>query len=115
MQHSRAAVLKRTYFGLNLLSFCFNWDNYALLPVLYPRITSPHFANDSAVTYGWVGASFAIAAVLLLPLTVYAQSLMELIFLHVEDPRYGSLLASIVLFGLPTVILGMISPSVKVI
>ena len=55
-------------------------------------------------------AIFAIAAVLLLPLTVYAQSLLELIFMHVEDPRYGSLLASIVLFGLPTVILGMISP-----
>ena len=60
---SRATVLKQAYFGLNLLSFCFNWDNYALLPVLYPRITSPHFADDSAVTYGWVGASFAIAAV----------------------------------------------------
>ena len=34
----------------------------------------------------------------------------KFIFLQVEDPRYGSLLASIVLFGLPTVILGMISP-----
>jgi MFS family permease len=55
-------------------------------------------------------AIFAVAAVLLLPLTVYAQDLMEFIFLRVEDPRYGSLLASIVLFGLPTVILGMISP-----
>jgi hypothetical protein len=55
-------------------------------------------------------AIFAVAALLLLPLTVYAQALMEFIFLHVEDPRYGSLLASIVLFGLPTVILGMISP-----
>ena len=55
-------------------------------------------------------AIFAVAALLLLPLTVYAQALMEFIFLRVEDPRYGSLLASIVLFGLPTVILGMISP-----
>ena len=55
-------------------------------------------------------AIFAVAALLLLPLTVYAQALMELIFLRVEDPRYGSLVASIVLFGLPTVILGMISP-----
>jgi MFS family permease len=55
-------------------------------------------------------AIFAVAAVLLLPLTVYAQDLMEFIFLRVEDPRYGSLLASVVLFGLPTVILGMISP-----
>ena len=58
---SRTAVLKQAYFGLNLLSFCFNWDNYALLPVLYPRITSPHFANDSAITYGWVGARNAKA------------------------------------------------------
>ena len=55
-------------------------------------------------------AIFGVAALLLLPLTVYAQALMEFIFLRVEDPRYGSLVASIVLFGLPTVILGMISP-----
>ena len=55
-------------------------------------------------------AIFAVAAVLLLPLTVYAQGIMEFIFLRVEDPRYGSLVTSIVLFGLPTVILGMISP-----
>ena len=56
-------------------------------------------------------AIFAIAAVLLLPLTIYAQGIMEFIFLRVEDPRYGSLVTSIVLFGLPTVILGMISPT----
>ena len=55
-------------------------------------------------------AIFAVAAVLLLPLTIYAQGIMEFIFLSVEDPRYGSLVTSIVLFGLPTVILGMISP-----
>ena len=55
-------------------------------------------------------AIFAVVAVLLLPLTIYAQGIMEFIFLRVEDPRYGSLVTSIVLFGLPTVILGMISP-----
>ena len=55
-------------------------------------------------------AIFAVAAVLLLPLTIYAQGIMEFIFLRVEDPRYGSLVTSIVLFGLPTIILGMISP-----
>ena len=55
-------------------------------------------------------AIFAVAAVLLLPLTIYAQGIMEFIFLRVEDPRYGSLVTSIVLFGSPTVILGMISP-----
>ena len=32
-------------------------------------------------------AIFAVAALLLLPLTVYAQALMEFIFLRVEDPR----------------------------
>jgi MFS family permease len=61
--YSRGAILKKAHLGLNLLSFCFNWDNYALLPVLYPRVTSPHFANSTPEVYGWVGASFAIAAV----------------------------------------------------
>ena len=55
-------------------------------------------------------AIFAVAAVLLLPLTIYAQGIMEFIFVRVEDPRYGSLVTSILLFGLPTIILGMISP-----
>jgi len=35
---------------------------------------------------------------------------MEPIFLAIEDPRYGSLFASIFLFFIPTSILGMISP-----
>ena len=35
---------------------------------------------------------------------------MDQIFLHVEDPRYGSLIASAVIFFAPTVILGMVSP-----
>jgi len=36
--------------------------------------------------------------------------LMNLTFLVTEDPRYGSLLAAILLFFLPALILGMISP-----
>ena len=35
---------------------------------------------------------------------------MEAIFDQITDPRYGSLVASAILFTLPTVILGMISP-----
>ena len=35
---------------------------------------------------------------------------MEFIFTHIEDSRYGSLLASTALFFVPTIILGMISP-----
>ena len=56
------------------------------------------------------GVIFLIAAVLLSPLIYVAEVAMETIFDLVSDPRYGSLLASAILFTLPTVILGMISP-----
>ena len=35
---------------------------------------------------------------------------MQVVFEHIEDPRYGSLVAASSLFMLPTVVLGMISP-----
>jgi MFS family permease len=56
-------------------------------------------------------AGFFIAAGLTsLPVLLFADAVMEPIFLRIEDPRYGSLLASIFLFFIPTSILGMISP-----
>ena len=56
------------------------------------------------------GSFFLAAAVLLLPLILQGDALMEWMFLQVEDPRYGSLLASMLLFFLPTAVLGMIAP-----
>ena len=56
------------------------------------------------------GALFIGGALLLGPLYGFGDSLMEAVFTQVEDPRYGSLLASMALFFLPTVMLGMISP-----
>ena len=56
------------------------------------------------------GLFFAFAALALLPLIFFGEGLMEVIFLYIEDPRYGSLTASLALFFLPTTILGMISP-----
>ena len=56
------------------------------------------------------GAIFLFAAVLLFPLIYTAETAMEAIFDQITDPRYGSLVASAILFTLPTVILGMISP-----
>lgn len=53
---------------------------------------------------------FLAAAVCLYPLVFFSESVMNWIFERVEDPRYGSLLASGVLFIVPTVIMGMISP-----
>lgn len=56
------------------------------------------------------GLIFICAGIAILPVAFSAQSIMEAIFLAIEDTRYGSLLASMALFFIPTVILGMISP-----
>jgi hypothetical protein len=53
---------------------------------------------------------FLAAAVCLYPLVYFSEDLMVWVFERVEDPRYGSLLASGLLFIVPTVIMGMISP-----
>lgn len=56
------------------------------------------------------GSFYLIAAVLLLPLVLWSNNIMEAVFLRIEDPRYGSLLVSMLLFFLPTAALGMIAP-----
>lgn len=63
--------------------------------------------SPSLTTYGLI---FLISAITLLPIALFSQWLMEAIFLTIEDSRYGSLLASMALFFIPTVILGMLSP-----
>lgn len=56
------------------------------------------------------GIIFMAAGITVVPVAVSAQPIMEAIFIAIEDSRYGSLLASVALFFIPTVILGMISP-----
>ena len=63
--------------------------------------------RPNAVTYAMF---FIGAAAFSLPVILFADPIMEPIFLAIEDPRYGSLFASIFLFFIPTSILGMISP-----
>ena len=63
--------------------------------------------NPNAVTYAMF---FILAAAFSLPVILFADPIMEPIFLAIADPRYGSLFASIFLFFIPTSILGMISP-----
>lgn len=53
---------------------------------------------------------FILSGICVLPVGFYATALMELIFIYIEDSRYGSLLAATALFLIPTTILGMISP-----
>lgn len=53
---------------------------------------------------------FLGGALTMLPLILWSEAVMERVFLAVQDPRYGSLLVSMLLFFVPTAILGMISP-----
>jgi len=66
--------------------------------------------STKAASLNKYGAIFVIAGIMVLPIVMYSQVIMESIFVHIEDSRYGSLLASMALFFIPTVILGMISP-----
>ena len=63
--------------------------------------------NPNPVTYAMF---FIAAAVFALPIILFADVIMRPIFLSIEDPRYGSLFASIAMYFVPTCILGMISP-----
>jgi hypothetical protein len=53
---------------------------------------------------------YFLGAVCLMPLVLFSDSIMNLVFLYLEDPRYGSLITALLLFFLPTVVLGMIAP-----
>ena len=53
---------------------------------------------------------FLVAAVLMYPLVYFAEPLMDWASYRIDDPRYGSLSAAVVMFGLPTIVLGIISP-----
>jgi len=53
---------------------------------------------------------FFVGALLLLPLFFGSESIMQWLFVRVEDPRYGSLLASMVMFLPATLVLGMVAP-----
>ena len=56
------------------------------------------------------GLLFLCAGLSLLPLILYGESLISLTFDITDDPRYGSLVASFLLFFIPAGLLGMISP-----
>ena len=69
--------------------------------------------NPSLTKYGSI---FVLSAVSLLPTIFFSEVIMDQVFEWVEDPRYGSLLASVILFFIPTAIMGMIAPySVRIL
>ena len=56
------------------------------------------------------GFFFVAAAITSVPTIAFGDAMMDWVFLRLEDPRYGSLLAATLLFFIPTAILGMIAP-----
>ena len=56
------------------------------------------------------GLFFLVAAITAIPTIVFGEAMMDWVFLRIEDPRYGSLVAAGLLFFVPTAILGMIAP-----
>ena len=53
-------------------------------------------ANANLGRYGWF---YIIAAIALIPTILLGDGMMDAVFLRIEDPRYGSLMASTLLSG----------------
>jgi hypothetical protein len=45
-----------------------------------------------------------------LPMLLFGESLLNMVFLNITDPRTGSLLSCVLLYFIPTIFAGMISP-----
>lgn len=53
---------------------------------------------------------FLLSACTLLPAIFFAEAIFEFVFQYIEDPRYGSLVASSFVFLIPSIIMGTIAP-----
>jgi len=63
--------------------------------------------NASVRRYGII---FVTAGALMLPVVYLSEPIMAAIFDVIIDPRYGSLVAALVLFLAPSIVMGMVSP-----
>lgn len=57
-----------------------------------------------------LGGLLAGEAILAIPIVSVSDIILERLSYAIPDPRYGSLAGSFLLFGLPTIVSGMISP-----
>jgi hypothetical protein len=115
------------------------WSGYYVMAIelLSGRLLAPNFGNSiyvwggiitifmMALSLGYLlggqwsviapstaklGALILAAAAATLPIVMAGETVLDRIFENVRDPRYASLLASSVLFFVPTAISGMVSP-----
>lgn len=57
-----------------------------------------------------LGLLLIAEAVLALPIVFFGDAAFDALSYAIEDPRYGSLLAALLMFGAPTLFSGMVSP-----
>lgn len=57
-----------------------------------------------------LGLIFLAGALAIVPVLLGGDAIMDAVFERFTDPRYGSLVAAVGLFFLPTIVLGMVSP-----
>jgi hypothetical protein len=57
-----------------------------------------------------LGLLLIAEAVLALPIVFFGDAVFDALSYAIEDPRYGSLLAALLMFGAPTLFSGMVSP-----
>ena len=115
------------------------WSGYYIMAIelLSGRILAPNFGNSIyvwgaiitvfmvALSVGYlVGGQLSLfapsqtklaglllaAALFTLPIVLFGDAVLDWIFNRVTDPRYASLLASSLLFFVPTTLSGMVSP-----
>jgi len=115
------------------------WSGYYVMAVelLSGRILAPSFGNSIyvwggiitvfmlALSLGYLlggqlslftptlrrlGLVLIAAALASLPIVLLGDRVLDWIFEHIQDPRYASLVASLLLFFVPTAISGMVSP-----
>lgn len=115
------------------------WSGFFLMSVelLSGRILAPYFGSSIhvwgavltvfmlALSLGYLIGGYAsvkdpsmaklsllllVAALATTPAVLLGDQVMDRIFAEILDPRYGSLLAALILFFLPTMVAGMVSP-----
>ena len=137
---NRLATMKKPV--ILLLAFC---AGFAIMCVelLGGRMLAPFFGSSVyvwgsiitvfmlALSLGYLGGGryslycpslnkfagiFIAAALSLVPMILFSESIFEFVFERLEDPRYGSLVASSFVFLIPSIVMGMIAPySVRIL
>jgi len=72
------------------------------------------YIADKYLSLGFLSFNLLLSGLMLMAFPFYAWALNDLVFDYIDGPRAGPLISSILLFLLPTILFGIVSPySVK--